>query len=151
MQPVLSPFACASDGRRGPFFLSGRVNCGGSGKGSEDGGEGIDSSDESTGVRSGVGDCSCSSTTVKGALCGSGDMSMSIASATPGEEEGTGGVFTLASIHISIGHTSTSRRHTTMASSKHVVRKKSSPRRWQLRTMTWSAYNFELLVGLVYL
>ena len=151
MQPVLRPFARASDGRRGPFFLSGRVNCGGCGKGSEDGGEGIDNSDESTGVRSGVGDCSCSSTTVKGALCGRGDMSMSIASTTPGEEEGTGGVLTPASIHISIGHTSTCRRHTIMASTKHVVREKSSPRRWQLRAMTWSAYTLELLVRQVYL
>ena len=144
MQLVLKPFARASDGRRGPFFLSGNVSCGGSSKGSEDGGEGIDSIEESTGVRSGVGDCSCSSTTVKGALCGSGDMSMSIASTTPGEEEGTGGVFTLASIHISFGPTSSSRGLTTVSSTKHVVREKSSPRCGQLRTAPESAYEFNM-------
>ncbi len=147
MHPVLKPLARDSEGRRGPFFLSrGRVSRGGSGKGSESGREGIGDMEVSTGVRSGVGDCSCSPTTVNGALCGRGDISMSIASMTPGEEEGTGGVFTFTGIRVSIGQTCAPGKHTTVATSKHVIREECSPWCWQLWTKKRSACTLDMPV-----
>lgn len=65
------------------------------------GGDGKESNEDSGGVSSGVGDCSCSPTVAKGILCGKGEKSMSIQSCPPGEDEGMGGVVRWARVGVS--------------------------------------------------
>lgn len=67
----------------------------GNSKGGGSIGDGSDITEESAGVRSGVGDCSSiSSTGLKRSLCGKGEMSME-SLVGPGGDEGTGGVVTV--------------------------------------------------------
>ena len=75
------------------FLLSvGKAVCRGS-AGEMEVDENIEEQESSAGVRSGVGDCNWYWTAVKGALCGSGERSISMIS-WPGEDEGIGGVVT---------------------------------------------------------
>lgn len=92
---MLYPLVLDKQGRKGPDFLrsEGMVICMASTEESESG-DGIDTEDESAGVGSGVGDCSCRSIATKGTLCGRGEKSISIKSWAPGEDEGMGGVVT---------------------------------------------------------
>ena len=110
--------------------------------GSEEGGEGIDSMDESAGVRSGVGDCSCIST-VKGNLCGRGERSISIESRMPGEDDGMEGVVKFPSVVFSHKNSLKwmSSLTVTVLSRKYAVRKECPPRGGQLWAGQQSALN----------
>jgi hypothetical protein len=94
---VLIFFRTVRDGRRGVGFFFSTI--GGDNRSGENGVEFNDenSADESAGVSSGVGDCSWTSIDPNGALCGRGDMSMSMSmpSVTPGEDA-IGGVVATA-------------------------------------------------------
>jgi hypothetical protein len=136
--PVLKFLALVSEGRSSPGFLfsCGRLTCIDSKTMSDSNDEGIDSNDVSEGVRSGVGDCSC--TVQKGILCGRGDMSssMSMASWAPGDEEGMGGVVRFPGAHVSQGGKEQEQLDvlTRPLEATQAIGEECSPRSWQLWT-----------------